>query len=115
MEQHQGSLHKRVTPLPKLQLSVLLYLLLAEPITSTVILPFIVQVCASHEPCFASRRITSISKLVEETGITGGDVSKIGYYAGLVVCVQDLAPLAHPALLNCQSHRNPYSFSLKLS
>ncbi|KAF8519192.1 MFS general substrate transporter [Gautieria morchelliformis] len=66
MEQHRGSPHKRrVTPLPKLQLSVLLYLLLAEPITSTVILPFIVQ-------------------LVEETGITGGDVSKVGYYAGLV-------------------------------
>lgn len=35
---------KKPTPLPKLQLAVLLYLQLAEPITSTVILPFIVQV-----------------------------------------------------------------------
>jgi hypothetical protein len=35
---------EKVTPLPKLQLSVLLLLLLAEPITSTVIYPFINQV-----------------------------------------------------------------------
>ena len=45
-QRHEGSLRKRttVTPLPKVQLFTLLYLLLAEPITSTVIRPFIVKV-----------------------------------------------------------------------
>ncbi|KAH9846218.1 major facilitator superfamily domain-containing protein [Lenzites betulinus] len=53
------------TPLPKLQLFILLYLQLAEPITSTVIYPF-------------------VNQLVRETGITGGDERKTGYFAGLV-------------------------------
>ena len=35
---------KKPTPLPKLQLSILLLLQLAEPITSQCILPFITQV-----------------------------------------------------------------------
>lgn len=55
------------TPLPKLQLFILLYLQLAEPITSTVIYPF-------------------VNQLVRETGITGGDERKTGYFAGLIVC-----------------------------
>lgn len=54
------------TPLPKLQLFILLYLQLAEPITSTVIYPF-------------------VNQLVRETGITGGDERKTGYFAGLIV------------------------------
>ncbi|TBU39765.1 MFS general substrate transporter [Dichomitus squalens] len=53
------------TPLPKLQLFLLLYLQLAEPITSTVIYPF-------------------VNQLVRETGITGGDERKTGYFAGLI-------------------------------
>ena len=54
------------TPLPKLQLSILLYIQLAEPITSTVIYPF-------------------VNQLVRETGVTGGDDRKTGYFAGLIV------------------------------
>ncbi|KAI0324655.1 MFS general substrate transporter [Cubamyces sp. BRFM 1775] len=53
------------TPLPKLQLFILLYLQLAEPITSTVIYPF-------------------VNQLVRQTGVTGGDERKTGYFAGLV-------------------------------
>ncbi|OSC99918.1 MFS general substrate transporter [Trametes coccinea BRFM310] len=53
------------TPLPKLQLFILLYLQLAEPITSTVIYPF-------------------VNQLVRETGITDGDERKTGYFAGLI-------------------------------
>ncbi|KAH7928077.1 MFS general substrate transporter [Leucogyrophana mollusca] len=56
---------QRNTPLPKLQLFVLLYVQLAEPITSTVIYPF-------------------VNQLVRETGITGGDERKTGYFAGLI-------------------------------
>ncbi|QRV75720.1 major facilitator superfamily transporter [Ceratobasidium sp. AG-Ba] len=54
-----------VTPLPMKQISILLLMQFAEPIASSVIFPF-------------------ISELVNSTGITGGDSSKIGYYAGLI-------------------------------
>ncbi|KAH7884757.1 major facilitator superfamily domain-containing protein [Phlebopus sp. FC_14] len=53
------------TPLPKLQLLVLLYIQLAEPITCTVIYPF-------------------VNQLVRESGVTSGDERKTGYYAGLI-------------------------------
>ncbi|KAF8589035.1 member of major facilitator superfamily multidrug-resistance, DHA1 sub-family [Ramaria rubella] len=53
------------TPLPKLQLFVLLYMQFAEPMTTHVMGPFIVQ-------------------LVLETGITNGDVTKVGYYTGII-------------------------------
>ncbi|KAI0703802.1 MFS general substrate transporter [Cytidiella melzeri] len=53
------------TPLPKLQLGVLLFFQLAEPITSQCIYPF-------------------INQLISELDITGGDEAKVGYYAGLI-------------------------------
>ncbi|KAG8688080.1 hypothetical protein FRC11_006091 [Ceratobasidium sp. 423] len=53
------------TPLPWLQISILLLMLLSEPCTAGVLLPF-------------------INNLVYETGVTHGDKAKIGYYAGLV-------------------------------
>ena len=54
------------TPLPKVQLALLLYLQLAEPITSTVIYPF-------------------VNQLVRRTGITKGDDDKTGYFVGAIV------------------------------
>ena len=54
------------TPLPKLQLFILLYIQLAEPITSTVIYPF-------------------VNQQVRKTGITGGNDDKTSYFAGLIV------------------------------
>ena len=62
---------KTRTPLPKLQLGVLLYLQLAEPITCTVIYPF-------------------VNEAVKNLGITGGDEKKTGYYAGLIVSLLSL-------------------------
>ncbi|PCH42368.1 MFS general substrate transporter [Wolfiporia cocos MD-104 SS10] len=56
---------KRITPLPYLQIYILLLLQLAEPITSQCIYPF-------------------INQLVSELDITGGDERKVGYYAGLI-------------------------------
>ncbi|KAF8608166.1 MFS general substrate transporter [Ceratobasidium sp. AG-I] len=53
------------TPLPRLQVSILLLMLLSEPCTAAVLLPF-------------------INNLVYEVGITHGDKSKVGYYAGLI-------------------------------
>jgi hypothetical protein len=57
------SLHSPRTPLPKLQLFILFYVQLAEPIASTVIYPF-------------------VNQLVRETGITDGDEKRTGYFAG---------------------------------
>lgn len=56
----------KATPLPKMQMFSIMYIQLAEPITASVIFPFVVQV-------------------VRNTGITGGDESKVGYYAGFIV------------------------------
>ncbi|GAB1527187.1 hypothetical protein RhiTH_010362 [Rhizoctonia solani] len=54
------------TPLPMKQISILLLMQLSEPLSYTVIYPFVAQ-------------------FVNETGITGGDGSKVGYYAGMIV------------------------------
>ncbi|KAF6759870.1 major facilitator superfamily domain-containing protein [Ephemerocybe angulata] len=53
------------TPLPKLQLAIVFLIQFAEPVTATVIYPF-------------------VNQFVRETGITGGDETKTGYYAGIV-------------------------------
>ncbi|KAJ7176132.1 MFS general substrate transporter [Mycena crocata] len=53
------------TPIPKLQVFILLSIQFSEPITALVIYPFVVQ-------------------CVRDTGITGGDETKTGSYAGLL-------------------------------
>lgn len=54
------------TPLPKFQLSLVMLIQFAEPITALVIYPF-------------------INQFVRDTGITKGDDRKTGYYAGIIV------------------------------
>lgn len=56
---------RRPTPLPKLQIWIVIILQLCEPITSQSIYPY-------------------INQLVSELDITGGDERKTGYYAGLI-------------------------------
>lgn len=56
---------KPKTPLPKLQIGILITLQLAEPIASTSIFPY-------------------INQLIRELGITGGDDAAVGYYAGMI-------------------------------
>ncbi|KAH8111238.1 MFS general substrate transporter [Phellopilus nigrolimitatus] len=53
------------TPLPWAQFSIVLFLQLAEPLTSQVIYPFVPQ-------------------LIREIGITNGDETKVGYYVGMM-------------------------------
>ncbi|KAJ3737323.1 major facilitator superfamily domain-containing protein [Lentinula guzmanii] len=53
------------TPLPKLQLAIVFLIQLTEPIAATVIYPF-------------------INQFVNDTGITGGNEKKTGYYAGII-------------------------------
>ncbi|TBU27875.1 MFS general substrate transporter [Dichomitus squalens] len=61
----EGTKQKKSTPLPKLQIAILMLLQLSEPITSHCIFPF-------------------INQLISELDITGGDAKKVGYYAGLI-------------------------------
>ncbi|KAF9219620.1 MFS general substrate transporter [Gyrodon lividus] len=60
-----GNEFKKPTPLPKLQIYVLMLSSLVEPIASQCIYPF-------------------INQLVRELDITGGDETKVGYYAGMI-------------------------------
>ena len=64
--QNNDGVQEQPTPLPKLQLYSVFLIQAAEPVTATVIYPF-------------------INQFVRETGITGGDEKKTGYYAGLIV------------------------------
>ncbi|KAG2342106.1 MFS general substrate transporter [Suillus weaverae] len=56
---------KPKTPLPKLQIAILIMLQIVEPIASTSIFPY-------------------INQLIRELGITGGDDAAVGYYAGII-------------------------------
>ncbi|KAF7304092.1 MFS domain-containing protein [Mycena indigotica] len=56
---------RKRTPIPKMQLFILLAIQFAEPIAALVIYPFVVQ-------------------FVRDTGITKGDETKIGFYAGML-------------------------------
>lgn len=57
---------RKTTPLPKVQITLTLLIFHAEPVTATVIYPF-------------------IPEFVRRTGITNGDEKKTGYYAGIIV------------------------------
>jgi hypothetical protein len=54
------------TPLPKISLFIIFLIQLSEAVTATVIYPF-------------------INKFVRDTGVTGGDERKTGYFAGVIV------------------------------
>jgi hypothetical protein len=64
-EGNERTIRKR-TPLPKFQLFIVSLIQFAEPVTATVIYPF-------------------INQFVRETGVTGGDERKTGYFAGIIV------------------------------
>jgi hypothetical protein len=54
------------TPLPQLQSFALFFIQFSEPVTALVVYPFIVQ-------------------LVRDSGVTGGNEARTGYYAGFIV------------------------------
>ncbi|EAU85151.2 hypothetical protein CC1G_06167 [Coprinopsis cinerea okayama7 len=62
--QRENGEQKR-TPLPKLQIAIIIFLQISEPLASQSIYPY-------------------INHLIRELGITGGDDRKVGYYAGLI-------------------------------
>ncbi|KAJ7746313.1 major facilitator superfamily multidrug-resistance, DHA1 sub-family [Mycena metata] len=62
----------RRTPIPKFQVGIVLLIQFAEPVTALVIYPFVIQ-------------------FVRDTGITGGEETKTGFYAGMLESVFFLA------------------------
>jgi len=62
---HLRPQHK-ATPLPKLQITIILLMRLAEPLSFSIIFPF-------------------ISQMVEEELGVVSDKSQVGFYAGLIV------------------------------
>lgn len=85
---------KPVTPLPKLQLFCVYFIQFAEPVTATVVYPFIVQ-------------------LVRDTGIAGGVEARNGYYAGFIVRANRML-MVFRNTTEFDLYRNQYSMRLKL-
>ncbi len=81
---------KTRTPLPRLQLFTIFLIQFAEPITATVIYPFVPQ-------------------FIRNTGITNGDETKIGYYAGIIVRIA----ASERNYLRLTSHRRNPPFLLQ--
>lgn len=77
---------KKATPLPLFQFSIVLFLQLAEPLTSQVIYPFAPQASTSTFHLGSSRAQRAENfQLIRDLGITNGDEAKVGYYVGLMV------------------------------
>lgn len=62
------------TPLPKFQLFIVFLIQFSEPVTSTVIYPF-------------------VNQFVRDTGVIDGDERKTGYYAGIIVRLPSISLL----------------------
>jgi hypothetical protein len=84
------------TPLPMLQLLSVLSIQFAEPITALCVYPF-------------------VNQFVRETGITKGDETKTGYYAGLIVRTCYIQVRSEDTVFNSgpRLHRNLLSFYRK--
>ncbi len=95
-------LQRQRTPVPKLQLAVILLLQICEIVTSYSILPYINQVylSSSMRPDMAHSYLAS--KLIADLGITGGDNAKLGYYAGLIVESSNKSTAKTGSMILCQ-------------
>ena len=71
------------TPLPFDQIVILLFLRFCESASTFVIFPFLNEVRISTEPSSPSQGVTLAPQLL--ASVTGGDRSKVGYYAGIMV------------------------------
>lgn len=78
---------RKPTPVPWAQVSILLFLQLAEPLTSQVIYPFAPEVRHFPQTRFISFSSIHPPQFVRNVGITHGDESRVGYYVGMLVCL----------------------------
>ena len=82
-EDSDAARRSKQSSIPWNQFSIVLFLQLAEPLTSQVIYPFSPQV-STVQRLLRDRKLTSL-QLIRDVGITHGDESKVGYYVGLMV------------------------------
>ena len=82
---NNDSAKERRTPLPKLQIAIVIFLQIGEPLLSQSIYPYINQVSRSRFEDRWCSPLNSCSQLIRELDITGGDDRKVGYYAGFIV------------------------------
>jgi len=99
---------KRPTPLPWFQFSIVLFLQLAEPLTSQVIYPFAPQVCVLERVLVVTRPTKTSVQLIRDLGITNGNESQVGYYVGLMVRGVEISGAA--SSLTSSNSSNHYSF-----
>ena len=97
---------KPKTPVPWNHVSLVFVALVAEPVSSAYIFPFINQV--RHVVISCSQTVVHLyrKQLIGELGITGGDDRKIGYYAGLIVSAHTFT-----GIVPCSSLCRNLSFS----
>lgn len=68
------------------QLAIILLVLLCEPITAFMPMPFFAQVKSLLSGGETDAYLTiSLRKLVTESGVTNGDPSQVGFYVGIIV------------------------------
>lgn len=95
-----------------LQITVLMLVLLSEPITATVIFPFIAKVGLIFASVVSLTHLSSL-QLVGEVGVAEGDPAAVGYYVGMIVRISLLTSYFVSILLN-SVHRNLYSLLHKV-
>lgn len=76
---------RKPIPLPKFQLFILLSIQFAEPMTGQRLAPYYIISWTKTHKTPALVIYPFVVQLVRDTGITGGDEAKTGYYAGLLV------------------------------
>lgn len=74
---------KKPTPIPWAQFNIILVTQFVEPLTSTVIYPFLPQVREQHSSLTAY--LLTIAQLIRDVGITHGDETQVAYYVGMMV------------------------------
>ena len=81
LQQQQSK--KQPTPIPWAQLNIILVTQFVEPLTSTVIYPFLPQVREQY--CSLMANMLTIVQLIRDVGVTHGDETQVAYYVGMMV------------------------------
>lgn len=112
---------RKPTPLPAMQISVLLSLWVAESVVDHSIGPYLNQVrWPSSRPFVDGAPVLELCihvhiQLVRELPVVGGDGRKVGYYTGIIVCLSHLIPFREGVTHHMVStiHRCPSTMLLR--
>jgi hypothetical protein len=87
------------TPLPWDQFWIILFLQLSDPLSSQTLAPFIPQVSKFPFLERESDHNWNFVKLIRDIGVTHGDESQVGHYAGILVSMSSTFLLICPSLI----------------